>query len=312
MVLAGPALAGPPVLDLPLDCTLGQTCYIEDYVDANPGEGQSDYTCGLKSRDGHRGTDIALLSLDAMARGVDVLAAAPGIVAATRDGVPDQPVSDENRDQIQGRECGNAVRIDHGDGWQTLYCHMAKGSVRVRKGDSVAPGDILGKVGLSGQTNFPHLHLAVLKDDHFIDPFAPNPEASCGAPTGSGLWREALGYDRAGLFTAGFSTAVPSFDDVKSGAARRHSGPPDRPIVLYAHAFYPETGDILTFSATGPEGTIFDETAEIDDPKAQIFRAVGLRNPEGGWPTGDYRGTVTLRREGRVLAVRHTDFTVER
>ena len=53
---AAPALADAPTLSLPIDCTLGTSCYIEDYVDLDPGPGQRDYMCAIKSRDGHRGT----------------------------------------------------------------------------------------------------------------------------------------------------------------------------------------------------------------------------------------------------------------
>ena len=298
------------MLDLPIDCTLGKNCFIEDYVDADPGSGQTDYTCGIKSRDGHRGVDFVLIDFETMEKGINVLASAPGIVAATRDGMPDQAVTDDTRSQIEGRECGNAVRIDHGDGWQTLYCHMAQGSVRVSTGDQVTTGDPLGLVGLSGLTNIPHVHLTVLKDDTHVDPFNPRASDTCGAASGNGLWQEAPEYDPTGLFTAGFSTAVPDFDDVKSGAARREAATGDQPIVLYAHAFHPKSGDQLRFSATGPEGEIFEEVFEIDEPKAQIFQAFGRRAPDGGWPHGAYRGHVILARDSRVLAARHADIIV--
>ena len=71
---AAPTAAEVPFLALPLDCTLGETCFIEDYVDADPTFAQHDYTCGLKSRDGHQGTDIALLSENEIDRGVTVRA----------------------------------------------------------------------------------------------------------------------------------------------------------------------------------------------------------------------------------------------
>lgn len=308
--VAAPVAAEMPVLGLPIDCTLGTSCYVEDYVDTDPGSGQRDYACGLKSRDDHRGTDIVLLSFEAMEAGVNVLAASPGRVAATRDGVQDVAITPDNRADIEGRECGNAVRIDHGSGWQTLYCHLKQDSIRVKQGDRVQAGDVLGLVGLSGLTNVPHVHLGVLKDGKIVDPFNPENRDTCGTATGNGMWKEAPGYDRAGLFTAGFATAVPDFDAVKSGAARVRDTAPDQPLVLYGHAFYAKPGDALSLSATGPEGEIFRHDVILDNPQAQLFRAFGRRAPQDGWPEGAYRGYVHLTREGRVIAVRHADITV--
>lgn len=312
LVAGGGAAVAAPELSLPVDCDPGQTCFIEDYVDARPGQGMADYTCGLKSRDGHRGTDFSLFSFEAMENGVAVLAAAPGRVAATRDGMEDRPVTDETRDSIRGRECGNAVRIDHGDGWQTLYCHMARGSVAVRDGDIVERGAVLGQIGLSGLTNAPHVHLGVLRNGAVVDPFNPGDSTTCGAGDGNGLWQAALPYTPTGLFTAGFATGIPDFDAVKSGAARVRASRPDQPLVLYGHAFYPEPGDRLRFTASGPGGEIFRHDLTLEDPKAQIMRAFGRRSPDGGWPEGDYRGYVRLERDGTVVAVRHADITVRR
>ena len=73
------AAAEPFSLDFPVDCTLGETCYIQQYVDHDPGPGARDFTCQGLSYDGHKGTDIALPTLAAMAQGVRVRAAAPGI-----------------------------------------------------------------------------------------------------------------------------------------------------------------------------------------------------------------------------------------
>ncbi len=311
LLAAAPALAQPPTLALPIDCTLGQTCYIEDYVDLAPGPDQHDFMCGLKTRDDHRGTDIHLMSFDAMQAGVAVLAAAPGRVAALRDGMQDTPVTADTRADIEGRECGNAVRIDHGEGWQTLYCHMKQGSITVTEGQEVETGTPLGQVGLSGLTNAPHVHLSVLRDGAVVDPFLPGADpGTCGTATGTGLWDTALPYDRAGLFTAGFSTGVPDFDAVKSGAARVTDTAPDAPLVIYGHVFYAQPGDTLRLTAAGPEGEIFSHTETLEAPQAQLFRAYGRRAPPGGWPPGAYRGYVTLERAGRVLANRHADITV--
>ncbi|WP_104019375.1 M23 family metallopeptidase [Roseovarius nitratireducens] len=307
---ARPAVAEPPRLSLPLDCDYGRTCVIEDYVDTDPGPGNRDHACGLKSRDDHRGTDFMLPSFAAMRTGVDVLAAAPGTVAATRDGMADTPVTPETRDAIAGRECGNAVRVDHGDGWQTLYCHMRRGSLTVRPGDRVARGDILGAVGLSGLTNAPHLHLGVLHEGRIVDPFARLARDTCDPAPGTGLWDTPLPYTPSGIFTAGFSTAVPEFDAVKSGAARVTLAGIDAPIVLYGHVFYAQPGDRLTLSARGPDGDIFRHEVSLDTPKAQFFRAFGRRAPKDGWPAGAYRGYVRLWRGDTLIATRHADITV--
>ena len=74
-VLAAPA-AADPTLSLPIDCVLGETCHIQQFVDRDPGPGAGDFRCGGLSYDGHKGTDFAIPTLADMARGVAVLASA--------------------------------------------------------------------------------------------------------------------------------------------------------------------------------------------------------------------------------------------
>lgn len=308
---AAPAGAEAPRLSLPIDCTLGRDCYIEDYVDKRAGPGQRDYTCGIKSRDGHDGTDFGLIRHDQMARGVNVLASAPGRVRALRDGMEDRPYAPADAAEIEGRECGNAVAITHGDGYETLYCHMKKGSLRVEPGAQVARGEVLGQVGMSGQSNFPHVHLGVLRNGDRIDPFAPeNGRDTCGTP-GPDLWEVTPDYHRAGLFTLGFATEVPGYDAVKSGAARIREAGRDAPaLVVYADMFHAEDGDGLRLEISGPGGQLIDETIALDDPQVRLFRAVGRKRPEEGWPAGRYRGRAVLSRSDRILASRHADIVI--
>lgn len=69
---------------------------------------------------------------------------------------------------------GNAVVLDIGDGVYAVLAHLRRGSVRVRKGDRVRAGDVLGEVGNSGNSSEPHLHF------HLMD--RPRPGTAAGVP----------------------------------------------------------------------------------------------------------------------------------
>ena len=78
--------------------------------------------------------------------------------------MPDQPPQGRLVHDFADRNCGNGVLLRHGDGWETQYCHLRQGSVRVAAGDRVEAGQPLGLVGMSGEANFPHVHLSVRRD----------------------------------------------------------------------------------------------------------------------------------------------------
>jgi len=63
---------------------------------------------------------------------------------------------------------GRMVEVDHGDGLSTRYAHMSR--IRVREGQSVSSGDILGEVGSSGRSTGPHLHYEVRRNGDAVDP----------------------------------------------------------------------------------------------------------------------------------------------
>lgn len=305
---ASPCVADVSFLGMPLDCVLGETCVIEDYPDVDPSEAATDYRCGLKTRDGHSGTDFALLSFEQMEQGVRVIAAADGRVQAIRNTRPDQPYVPGT--DLNGEECGNAVRIDHGNGYQTVYCHMKLGSVLVTPGQRVLAGQVLGEVGLSGLTNFPHLHLTVTQGADVVDPFAPDQNNVCSEPFET-LWLDTPDYADAGLFTVGITDAVPSMEAVRSGAARRSALSPAESLVIYGHVFHGNRGDTLEMTLIGPDGPVFEHTARLETDQADLFRAFGRRAPADGWPKGDYRGYVLMKRGSTILAARHADVTVK-
>ena len=56
---------------------------------------------------------------------------------------------------------GNHVILDIGGGHYVLYGHLKQGSLRVRPGEQVRRGQVLGQVGGSGNSGEPHLHLQI-------------------------------------------------------------------------------------------------------------------------------------------------------
>lgn len=292
---AGPALAEGLTLVPPIDCDLTQTCYIQQFTDHDPGPGAQDFTCGTLSYDGHKGTDFALPSLAMQAAGVDVLASAAGTVRATRDGMADILQGTPGAPDVSQVECGNGVVITHPDGWETQYCHMAKGSIAVEPGQEVAAGTVLGRVGLSGQTQFPHVHLSVRKDDQVVDPFAPGAEA-CDAPATLSLWSDPQPpAPQGGIIASGWAQDVPEYEAVKAGTADTGIAAGGN-LVIWAYLFGGQAGDVVTLRIAGPAGEVYALDVVLSRTQAQLFRAGGRRVPAGGWPPGTYRGTALLTR----------------
>ena len=306
---SGGAQAAPPSLDLPIACTIGQTCEVQSYMDADPGPGSKDYRCGSRSYPNHGGVDIRIPSLAAMRAGVPVLASAPGKVLRLRDGVPDVSVRGRPPGPIDAQECGNGVAIGHADGWETQYCHMRQGSVRVKVGDTVKAGDAIGLVGLSGNTEFPHIHISVRQGTTTVDPFAYGAAAgSCGA--GTSLWSpaaaRALVYKPRIAFRAGFTgdaTAVEQQVDNGTPAAVTRQAPV---LVAFVRAIGLKAGDVQVMSLTGPGGKVLAQTTSAPVPRDQAQRLlfIGGRRPPSGWPSGDYQAVYRVQQNGQTVLER--------
>jgi len=81
----------------------------------------------------------------------------------------------QDRERVKGKECGNGVVITHGDGYETQLCHLKQASIIVQKGDQVKKGDILGFVGTSGASEFPHVHFGnVIEHKELVRKGAPS------------------------------------------------------------------------------------------------------------------------------------------
>jgi hypothetical protein len=313
----GAAHAAPetPSLAFPMACQIGKTCEIQHYVDRDPGPGVRDYKCGRRTYQGHNGVDIRLLDMAAQRAGVDVLAAAPGRVARLRDGVADISIRAPGAPSVAGQECGNGVVIDHGGGWETQYCHLARGSVRVKAGDTVAAGQPLARVGLSGDTEFPHMHFTVRHAGQVVDPFAPDISNPASCAVQATLWTPgALGrmrYKAGAILNAGFAGEPVSMEKVEAGgvAAPAAASPY---VVAYARAIELEVGDQVEIAMTGPGGASLANSATppLDHDKAQYVSFVGKKRPAAGWPHGVYTAEVRVRRAGAIVLTRRAQTTL--
>lgn len=305
------ATVSGPRLAFPVACTVGRTCEVQNYVDRDPGPGALDYRCGSNTYDAHGGVDIRLPDMAAQRSGVAALAAAAGRVARLRDGVEDVSVKAAGRAALNGQDCGNGVVIDHGGGWETQYCHLAKGSLKVAVGDAVAAGQALGEIGLSGNTEYPHLHLTVRRDGVMVDPSAPALSGgTCEArPPGEGMWTAVaakdLAYKPGAVLNAGFAGAPVTMETIEAGDIPPPS-PTSPALIAYVRAINLRQGDVQELSVIGPDGRLLATGVQppLDRAKAQYMTFVGKRGGARAWPAGPYRATYVVKRAGQVVIER--------
>ncbi len=102
---------------------------------------------GMRNGRMHEGIDILA------PRGTEVRAAGYGVVLYAGDGMSGY---------------GNAIVLDHGEGITTLYGHLS--AFRVRSGDAVAAGGVIGTVGDTGNATTPHLHFEIRLEGEGVNP----------------------------------------------------------------------------------------------------------------------------------------------
>ncbi|MFC3052072.1 M23 family metallopeptidase [Kordiimonas pumila] len=297
-----------PLLQFPLACTLGETCWTARYNDREPGPSFTDFTCGSRTQNRHYGTDFALRDLGAMRTGVKVLAAAEGVVKAVRSTEPDISIKEQNPDDINGKECGNGVVIEHSGNWTTQYCHMKQNSIRVAPGDTVSAGDPLGEVGLSGNTEYPHMHLTVRRGKNRVDPFDGQEIASaCTADTtdDNPLWASPVAYEEMALVYVSLKAQPPTGETrwEPEPSALSSESPA---LIVTGRAFGAQKGDRWLLRILKPGGSVFYEhTLTLDRDRQFQLQYAGKKRPSGGFTPGIWTGEVVVLRQ-------HSDGTVKR
>jgi murein DD-endopeptidase MepM/ murein hydrolase activator NlpD len=139
-------------------------------VDGNPAIAQRFAIDYVKMDErGRRFTGDSLKNESYYAEGTDALAVADGVVVAVKDGIPENVPGPASRAVPITLETvgGNFVILDIGQGRYAFYAHLKPGSLRVRAGERVRKGQVIGLVGNSGNSTEPHLHF------HLMDGTSP-------------------------------------------------------------------------------------------------------------------------------------------
>jgi hypothetical protein len=203
---------------------------------------------------------------------------------------------------IKNRECGNGVVIKHTGGWKTQYCHLSKGSIIVKSGQPVKKGQKLGLIGFSGQTIFPHVHMATRFKDKIVDPFiglSSHPPCSLGTYP---LWDDdlipALTQPLMYIFNSGFSGIVPKKDAVLAGVYKEVPLSRQAPyLMVWAYIYRVQKGDHVHIQITGPNGNVFSSHHDlIKKNKARMLLYSGKKRKNLYWPQGIYKSHITIRR----------------
>lgn len=155
--------------------------------------------------DGRLYTGDGKHSSDYYCYGAELLAVADGTVIEARDGIPEGiPPSNYAPSTFQN-VFGNSVVLDIGEGRYAAYAHIIPGSVAVKIGDRVTQGQVIGKLGNSGNSTGPHLHFHI-----------------CNGR--DGIASEGLPFSFASFDLLGSM----SIEEVDAGRAWTPSGPPER------------------------------------------------------------------------------------
>ncbi|MCU1696723.1 MAG: metalloendopeptidase-like rane protein [Mycobacterium sp.] len=106
--------------------------------------------------------------------GADIRAVADGPVVGVVDGLPEQVAGQSPTGLPLDQYGGNHIVQDIGDGNYAFYAHLKTGSVKVKPGDRLTTGQVIGNLGNTGNTDAPHLHFHVMS--------TPDPLMANGIP----------------------------------------------------------------------------------------------------------------------------------
>lgn len=109
------------------------------------------------------------MTRDAFGYGDDVLAVADGVVVGLRNDMAESAQISRNPRHPLGDGAGNYIALRLTGGQIAFYEHLKPGSVRVRMGEPVRRGQVIGALGFTGDTTGPHLHFHLADANSLLD-----------------------------------------------------------------------------------------------------------------------------------------------
>ena len=308
MMFASPAHAEDeqPILSWPVECTLFQDCFVENYPDLKLGTDPVfpiDYKCGHRTRPGVSGMEVSFVDRKTAREAKSVKAAAEGRVIYVEDGIDERrQYSKESK-----RACGNHVIIRHNPTYSTKYCFMREKSVLVKAGETVARGDVLGQVGSSGATEAPKMYFEIMKNGTPMDPFSGrvlSKPTECFSLNDKPMWDTAYPYPPVGLIAASFAQGYPTVHDINYDATVIQKLPRSlRTLTAWVKVFGISKGDKEKLVIYRPNGQIWHKTERVHFADAPFWTAFDSANfKEQTWPeAGEWKAVYTLYRDGDEL-----------
>ncbi len=310
-----PGKSDPPIeLGFPVLCNYEENCWIVNYPDNGSIQ---DYKGGKITYKNNKGVDIAVKTVSDLKNGIPVISAQDGEVVFVRNDVPDNyPLGPENASE-EPPFYGNAVVIEHNNGWKTAYFHLKKGSIRVKPGDFAGKGKKIARMGLSGNTNFPCLHFAVIYDKSYFDPFsglelANKEKLKQYKPFWSASVKETLKYREVIIPNIGVSQEEPSLFSIKEGKYEDIEIMNDTPeLFFWVRGFHFIPNDLIKINLINPEQKlVLDSQFRIKSNK--IEQVVSFKKPKEDqtWVPGIYMMKIEFYRPGLKLVYGY-DFDFE-
>ena len=242
--------------------------------------------CGSKATDNNQSTHISLGTTQSHLSNIPVIATANGKVLEA---------------QNIGGFCGTRVLIDHGEGWQSSYCHLNPETLLARRNQTVQSGQVIGTIGISGQTNWPHLSYALLRNGMVFDPFSNRTNLEGCAQKSDTLWSGGINplYEPAQVTSIGFHVGYIRTNSILSGilkpAEKIRSETPQ--LSLWTLMMNIQKGDEISLKIVAPDMRIVKQQTIIAG-KSRVRYPLFFSASRGKllWDKGVYRGEITVTR----------------